>query len=74
VSTSDHTWSAIAVASKRISIDGNTYDNVAGKPIMYWGKLRTINTLDEARAKLGFETSGKASEIDSTEPATKPAN
>jgi hypothetical protein len=74
VSTSIGTWLPNAVTTKRIRLDNNIYDNSAGGPILYWGKIRAINTLGEARSKLGVETSGKAGTIDPAEPATKPSN
>ncbi len=72
VSTSIGSWTPEAVASKRIALDGNIYDNADGKPILYWGKIGAIKTLEEARAKLSVEANGKAAAVDPAEPATKP--
>jgi hypothetical protein len=74
VSTSLGAWLPTAIGSKRITLDGNTYDNSPTEPMMNWGKVRAINSLIDARAKLGVETNGKTAPIDPAQPLAKLTN
>jgi Right handed beta helix region len=55
--TREGTWDASSGSTKRITIDGNTYDNGGGQ-LFYWADT-TYSSFSTIRSALGFELNGK---------------
>lgn len=52
-------------AQMRITVDHNTYDAGSVSALSYWKHTGWIRSLDDVRAKLGWETNGKTAAIPS---------
>lgn len=58
LSTSLGPWPKSAAADKHLTIDQNTYETPQGTPLIYWGNIRALTTLQEIRHQLNIEPQG----------------